>query len=122
MDPFRNYDAWLERPYQEREARSAEIEAAYRLRGLDDEGDLQPPHKPGDACPHCGEAKSLDLDGGADDPQLYCTNCDRDVGIDDEPSWDPEGWLREEREAAEEYAAEARAETEYDYDYDWSQR
>jgi hypothetical protein len=104
MDPFRNYDAYLERPYQDAADAAHAEEGAWQHRGIDPD-DIQPPHKPGDSCPRCGEPHGLALS----DEMLYCLNCDKDVDPDEQPTFDIADYARDLDEAAAEAEAEDRA-------------
>lgn len=107
-DPFANYDAWLEKPYRDREREAEREEAAWAHFDLEP-SDLEPPHAPGGHCPLCGEHQGLAV---TQDEMglLYCQSCDRDVDPMQAPVFDPVQVLDEEAADARISAAEdARA-------------
>lgn len=108
-DPFANYDAWLEAPYQRMYAQGDAEEAAWETLGVYPE-DLEPPHKVGGACPKCAEGKALEPDGDADEPLLYCSACGDGVDLNEKPTFDIGDWMNNRAEEAAERQAEARME------------
>ena len=85
------YDDWLERPYQDAWEHATMIEKAWEQRGIDPE-DIEPPHKPGDACPVCGEPGMVRMD---EDEVLCCGACGADIDRDMRPTFSIEDYAEE---------------------------
>lgn len=104
-DPFRNYDSWLEAPYQRMYARGEAEEQAWEQLGVTPD-ELEPPHKAGDSCPRCAELRGL----VAEEDGLRCEGCDADIDPDEKPKFDIGDWMTDRENDALERKAEARAE------------
>lgn len=88
MDPFRNYDAWLEEPYQRAQERGDAITEELERR------DLFPPHAAGNGCPRCGWDAALVENDPAEwhvpPVTLYCEHCGEQIDRSEDPTYEPD--------------------------------